>query len=145
MAAEVYTTLMISNKMKQNLVKAGIAGGILSAATTVLYGGGPISINGMDIPAAVPLFVAGAGSSLITDVIHDQLNMTTTSAQKLADISTLAISSGISGAVAAGLLTVVGLPSESLLPVFAIAAGAQAGSDYIVVKFLETSTGELIF
>lgn len=136
----------ITEKTKQNLVKAGLAGGILSIATTAIYGGAPITIAGTSVPSAVPLFVAGAGSSLITDMIHDQLNLPSTSAQKLADISTLAISSGISGAIAAGILKVgTGLPNDTLLPVFALAAGAQAGSEYITVKFLEDSTGKLIF
>ncbi len=137
----------ITEKTKQNLVKAGIAGGILSGASSVLYGGsGTIDVMGTSVPIAVPLFAAGAGASLITDMIHDQLNLPTTSGQKLADISSLAIASGVSGAIAAALLKIgTGLPNESLLPVVALAAGAQAGSEYITVKFLETADGRLIF
>jgi hypothetical protein len=138
--------LTLSDKTKQNLVKAGLAGALLAGTSTILYGNASVDVMGTSVPAMVPLFVAGSGSSLITDLIHDQLNLPSTSAQKLADLSALGISSGVSGAVAAGILKLaVGLPNDRLLPVFGLAAASQAGSEYITVKFLETADGRLIF
>jgi hypothetical protein len=138
--------LAISDKTKTKLVKSAIAGTILSVASGVLYGNASVDIAGTSVPAMIPVFVAGAGASLATDLIESQLNLPTVSAQKLADISSLAIASGISGAAAVAILKVsTGLPQESILPVFGLAAGAQAGSEYITMKFLQDSTGHLIF
>ena len=138
---------MISDQMKSRLVKAGLAGAILGGVTTVLYGNTAVQVAGYSVPAIVPMFAAGAGASLITDVIHDQFELRDAISQKALDISALAIASGISGAAAVGILKLgVGLPNESILPTFAIAAGAQAGSDYITERFLEDQkTGKLLF
>lgn len=138
--------LQISNKTKEKLTKAAIAGSILSVATTVMYGNGGVEVAGYSVPAFVPLFAAGAGASLATDVISSQLNLPTTSSQKIADVSALAISSGISAVAAVSLLKVaVGLPNETMLPVIAIAGASQAGADYITHRFLEDKAGMLIF
>lgn len=138
--------LNISNKTKEGLTKAAIAGAILSVSTSVIYGNGSTDFAGMSVPAAVPMFVAGAGASLVTDVVSAQLSLPTTSSQKIADLSALAVSSGISGAGAVAILKLTaGLPNESVLPVLAIAAGSQAGADYITHRYLEDSKGVLIF
>ena len=138
---------MISDQMKSRLVKAGLAGAILGGVTTVPYGNTAVQGAGYSVPAIVPVFAAEAGASLITDVIHDQFELRDAISQKALDISALAIASGISGAAAVGILKLgVGLPNESILPTFAIAAGAQAGSDYITERFLEDQkTGKLLF
>ncbi len=138
--------MTITNKQKESLIKAGIAGGLLSGAVTIMYGNAPIDLAGYEVPSMIPLFLGGAGASLATDFISSQLSLPTDSSQKIADLSALAVSSGISGAAAVGLLKVaVGLPNENVLPVFAIAAASQAGSDYIVHRWLEDQTGMLMF
>lgn len=138
--------MTLTSKQKEKGAKAVIAGGLLSAATTIMYGNGAVNIYGTAIPAAIPMFAAGAGASLITDLVESQLNLPTSSSQKIADLSALAISSGISGAAAVGLLKVaVGLPNESVIPVLLTAAASQAGSDYIVHRWLENESGMLIF
>lgn len=135
-----------TNKQKEAWIKAAIAGGLLSGVTTIMYGNGAISVAGYSLPAMVPLFAAGAGASLITDLVSSQMNMPTTSSQKIADLSSLAVSSGISAGAAFLLLkATVGLPPESTLPIIAYAAGSQAGADYIVHRWLENETGALIF
>lgn len=136
---------MISNKTKESLIKGAIAGGILSAATSILYGNGAVEVMGYELPAAIPIFVAGAGASLATDALSSQLNLPTTSSQKIADLTSLAISSGVSGAGAIAILKLTsGIPNENILPVFAIAAASQAGSDYVVHRWLEDTAGQLI-
>jgi hypothetical protein len=137
---------MISPKTKKQLIKAGLAGAILSVGSTVLYGSGSVEIGTMSVPAVVPLFVAGGGASIITDLVHDQMNWSTTSAQKISDISSLAIASGISGAAAVGILKVsAGVPNANILPLFALAAASQAGAEYAEYKVFETADGMLIF
>lgn len=137
---------MLSNANKERLSKAAIAGGILSVATTIIYGNGTTDFAGMAVPAAVPMFVAGAGASLATDLVESQLKLTSTSSQKIADVTALATSSAISGVAAIAILKAsTNLPNEAVLPVLAIAAGSQAGSDYIVTKYLEDKRGQFVF
>jgi hypothetical protein len=57
----------LTNKQKESLTKSAIAGGLLC-----VYGNAPVNVMGYNVPAAVPLFVAGAGASLATDVILAQ-------------------------------------------------------------------------
>ena len=138
--------MTLTNKQREKLIKAGIAGGLLSAATTIMYGNGAVDIYGASIPAAIPMFAAVAGASLVTDLVESQLNLPTKSSQKIADLSSLAVSSGISGAAAVGLLKIaVGLPNESVVPVLVTAAASQAGSDYVVHRWLESDQGLLMF
>jgi hypothetical protein len=136
----------ITEKTKKRLIKAGLAGVILSGATSALYGNGSVTIGGQSVPAMVPLFVAGSGASLATDLIHDQMNWSSVGAQKFSDISSLAIAGGISGAAAVAILKVgVGLPNDTVIPVLGIGAASQIGADYIEYKFLSDEAGKLIF
>src|SRR5438874_972205 len=77
---------MISDKQKQKLIKTGLAGGILATVGTLTYGNGSISLYIMNFPAAVPLFVAGSGASLLTDLVHDQMQWESDVAIKLGNI-----------------------------------------------------------
>jgi hypothetical protein len=137
---------MISNKTREQLSKAAIAGGILSIATSIVYGNGSTDFAGMSVPAAVPMFVAGAGASLATDLISSQMNLPTTSSQKIADVTALATSSAISGVAAVAILKAsTNFPNDAILPAIAIAAGSQAGADYVVHRYLEDQRGQFIF
>ena len=137
---------MISNKTKESLAKAAIAGGVLAVGTSLLYGNGTTEFAGMAVPAAVPMFVAGAGGSLITDAVSAQLKLPTTSSQKIADISSLAAASAISAAGAVSILKIsAGLPNSAVLPVVGLAAASQASADYITHRYLEDQKGTFIF
>jgi hypothetical protein len=51
------------------------------------------------------------------------------------------------GRIAAHLIlkSTVGLPNSALLPAIGIAAGSQAGADYVTHRYLENATGGFIF
>jgi hypothetical protein len=138
--------MMLSNKTKENLSKAAIAGTVLAVSTSLVYGNGATDFAGMSIPAAVPIFIAGAGGSLVTDAVSSQLRLPTTSSQKIADVSSLAIASAISAVGAVTILKVsVGLPNETIPRIAAFALASQASADYITHRYLEDQKGMFIF
>ena len=99
----------------------------MSIAGGVIYGNGSIPVFGMNLPSAVPMFISGAGSSVVSDVVHEFTNgnrlPTTTS--KLGDLSATAIGAGIAGASSVAINSVAfGMPNEmsSLLGLFGLGA-----------------------
>ena len=137
----------ISDKTKQTVSKAVLAGAILSASTTILYGNGSVSFAGMDVPASIPMFIAGSGASLLTDVVANQFKLETSSSRRIANVSSLAASSGIAAVSAVVILKVSStLPNEAIPRIIGLAALSQDGSDCVESKFLlDSKTGKFVF
>jgi len=96
--------MMISSDMKKKITKSAVTGGVLAAAAALTYGGGSVNVFNTNVPSVIPLFVSGAGASIISDIAHDKLYpQLPTVAHKLSDITALATGAGISGAATAGI------------------------------------------
>jgi len=144
-STELLQSKMLSNDMKKKITKSAITGGVLAAVSTLTYGSGDISLFNTSIPSAVPIFISGAGASIISDIAHDKLYpQLPTVAHKLSDITAVATGAGISGAATAGILSMTGLPNDRLLSAALIGGGSYVASDYIEMK-LFTENGQLIF
>ena len=138
--------MTISDQTKQTVSKAVLAGAILSASTSMIYGNGSVNFLNMDIPAAVPMFIAGSGASLVTDVVANQFKLETSSSKRIANVSSLAASSAIAAVSAVAILKVsTQLPNDSIPRIVGLAALSQAGSDYIESKYLTDVKGKFIF
>jgi len=107
--------------------------------------GGSVNIFNTSVPTIIPLFVSGAGASIISDIAHDELYpQLPTVAHKLSDVTAVATGTGISGAATAGILSLTGLPNDRLISAALIGGGSYVASDYIEMK-LFTEIGNLIF
>jgi len=137
--------MILSSDMKKKITKSAVTGGVLAAAATLTYGGGNVNLYNTSVPSFIPLFVSGAGASIISDIAHDKLYpQLPTVAHKLSDITAVATGAGISGAATAGILSLTGLPNDRLMSAALIGGGSYVASDYIEMK-LFTENGNLIF
>lgn len=139
-------SVWFDEKMKRRLIKSGITGATLAAASGIMYGMGNVTVAGVNVPTVIPMFVAGAGSSFGADYIHDlyypHLGST---AQKLGDIGATALGAGVAGAASTAIAALgVGMDTANYLPMFALGAGSYVAADYLEMKLLEKD-GHLIF
>jgi len=89
---------MLSEDMKKKITKSAGTGGVLAAAASLTYGGGSVNIFDTSVPSILPLFISGAGASILSDFAHDKLYpQLPTVAHKLSDITAVAAGAGISG------------------------------------------------
>jgi len=136
---------MLNDNMKKKLTKSAVTGGILTIATSTMYGSGTLEFMGYQVPSLIPLFLSGAGASMISDYAHDAIypHLNTTE-QKLSDVAAVAAGVGVSGVATAGILALTGVPKENLIPAVILGGGSYIAADYIESRFLEKN-GMLVF
>lgn len=139
---------MISEQTKKKLAKSAISGAVLATSATLLYGTDSIPMFGFDLPAAVPFFIAGAGSSIATDYLHEMYPSLGPGplGMKAGDLAASASSAAISGAASVLILSATaGLPMANAGKAFMLGAGSELAGEFIYQKLLLDQKGRLVF
>src|SRR5271156_4749743 len=117
--------LNISEQTKKKLAKSAISGTVLATSAMLLYGADPIPVYGYNLPAAIPFFIAGAGSSFATDYLHEMYPSLGGGplGAKLGDLTATASLAAISGAASVLILSATtGLPMANAGKAFMLGA-----------------------
>ena len=133
-------------KVKKYAVKSALTGAALSIAGSMLFGNGNVGLAGYELPAAIPLFISGAGASVVSDVVHDYAFPNTPGpTQSLTNLTSVGIGAGLSAAATIGVMKLVaGLPMDRYLEAGLLGAGSYLAADYIESRYIEPG-GKLIF
>ena len=120
-----------------NLYKAALTGAGVGLMSYITYGGtSNVDIYGMKINALTPLFIAGAGASVVADEIHARVLPHISSNQKLMNAESAAIGLGTSALTGMAILKLTGVPSENLWKIGVVSAAGYAAADYGYHQFL---------
>lgn len=141
------TSSGMNDDIKRTAIRAAVTGAALAAIGSFAYGTGSTAVFGMSVPAAVPLFAAGAISSVVADRTHAGVSaaLPLGIGEKLGDISGSAVGALLCGASAAVVMKFgAGLPNESILPAIGLGSISYIVADGVEKTLLESS-GRLIF
>lgn len=134
------------NKLTQKLaIKAALSGAVLATAGTLMYGSAPVQFASYSVTPIIPLFIAGATSSVITDYAADQKIFGKTQiGMKAADLTGMAANAAIAAGATVGIMALTGLPSTRWIAAGALGAGSEIISDYAYNNILTGKNGQLL-
>ncbi len=137
---------MMANKAKKGAIKAAVTGGILAAASRVMYGGGQTTLFGVNVPQEITMFAAGAAGSAISDMTKDWVLANIPGNANYVGLESGLVNAGLVAGGAVGVLALgSNVGSENYMRIGALGAASGVAADYVANNLLSGTSGQLIF
>ena len=118
--------------------KAGLTGATIAVGSMLLFGQtGNIKVFNMNVPAYLPIGIAGGTSSIVGDIAHDYILPHIPQVEKMKNLESAGLNFLTTGGAFVGsLMVITGVPAQNIPKAFIFVGGTKLVVDGVYDKYV---------
>lgn len=118
-------------------VKAGLTGATIAVGSMLLFGQtSNIKVFNMNLPAYLPIGIAGGASSIVGDIAHDYILPHIPQVEKMKNLESAGLNFLTTGGAFVGsLMVITGVPAQNIPKAFVFGGGTKLVVDGVYDKY----------